>query len=103
MLSDCEQLIRRMLVLEPRRRYTINQVRQHKWMKMGEGRPDPIPGVQVYPTPPAPTFPTQLNTKITPELNDQILRLMQQLGIDQQKTIEVWIVNCNWPRLKLTL
>ncbi|KAH8317369.1 hypothetical protein KR074_010693 [Drosophila pseudoananassae] len=32
MSSECEHLIRRMLVLEPTRRYTIEQIKRHRWM-----------------------------------------------------------------------
>ncbi|XP_075155539.1 salt-inducible kinase 2 [Haematobia irritans] len=32
MSSECEHLIRRMLVLEPSRRYTIEQIKLHRWM-----------------------------------------------------------------------
>jgi len=32
MSSECEHLIRRMLVLEPTRRYTIDQIKRHRWM-----------------------------------------------------------------------
>ncbi|XP_033240816.1 serine/threonine-protein kinase par-1 isoform X2 [Drosophila pseudoobscura] len=32
MSSECEHLIRRMLVLEPTRRYTIEQIKHHRWM-----------------------------------------------------------------------
>ncbi|TMW48377.1 hypothetical protein DOY81_006547 [Sarcophaga bullata] len=32
MSSECEHLIRRMLVLEPSRRYTIEQIKRHRWM-----------------------------------------------------------------------
>ena len=30
---DCETLIRRMLVVEPAKRITIAQIRQHRWMQ----------------------------------------------------------------------
>ncbi|XP_017065873.1 serine/threonine-protein kinase par-1 [Drosophila eugracilis] len=32
MSSECEHLIRRMLVLEPTRRYSIDQIKRHRWM-----------------------------------------------------------------------
>ena len=31
-LTECETLIRHMLVLDPAKRYTVSQVKQHKWM-----------------------------------------------------------------------
>lgn len=60
-----------MLVLEPNKRYSIQQIKKHRWMQMG-----------VPPTLP-PMFPVS-NTS-----NEQILRLMQSLGIDSAKTREV--------------
>ena len=47
-------------------------------MQMGEGRPKS--------TPPSPLI--GYNAKVG-EFNEQILRLMQSLGINQQKTMEV--------------
>ena len=33
---DCENLIRHMLVVDINKRYTINQIKQHKWIIQGE-------------------------------------------------------------------
>lgn len=38
-LSECEHLIRHMLVLEPSKRLSVEQICKHKWMKIGD--PDP--------------------------------------------------------------
>lgn len=77
MSEGCEELIRKMLVLNPSRRLTINQIKSHPWMVADGEQPksapqSPIPGY---------------NAKLG-DFNEQILRLMQGLGIDQQKTIE---------------
>ncbi|XP_071177071.1 serine/threonine-protein kinase SIK2-like isoform X1 [Mytilus edulis] len=77
MTTDCENLIRRMLVLDPNKRFSINQIKKHKWMQSEEGQPKS--------TPPSPML--GINAKLG-EFNEQILRLMQSLGIDQQKTKE---------------
>ncbi|KYB27919.1 Serine/threonine-protein kinase SIK2-like Protein [Tribolium castaneum] len=71
MSSDCESLIRKMLVLEPNKRYSISQIKKHRWMQMAI--PPSLP-------PLIPASPTQPN--------EQILRLMQSLGIDSSKTRE---------------
>ena len=34
--TECETLIRHMLVLDPVKRYTITQIKQHKWMATDE-------------------------------------------------------------------
>ncbi|CAG0883653.1 unnamed protein product [Darwinula stevensoni] len=69
MSTECESLIRKILVLDPAKRYTLDQVKRHKWMLM-DGHPKllpPLPDRQAEP-------------------NEQILRLMQSLGIDTNKT-----------------
>ncbi|XP_074039380.1 uncharacterized protein [Leptinotarsa decemlineata] len=71
MSSDCESLIRKMLVLEPNKRYSVQQIKKHRWMQMG--------------VPPA-MPPTIVVSNCQP--NEQILRLMQSLGIDSSKTRE---------------
>ncbi|XP_022918996.2 serine/threonine-protein kinase SIK2 isoform X1 [Onthophagus taurus] len=71
MSSDCESLIRKMLVLEPSKRYCVAQIKRHRWMQ-----------VEVPPSLP-PSVPV---TNAQP--SEQILRLMQSLGIDSSKTRE---------------
>ena len=66
-----------MLVIDPAKRYTIEQIKNHKWMQMEGGEPSPV-------TSPVVDIPKPIG-----EFNEQALRLMQSLGIDQQKTIEV--------------
>lgn len=68
-----------MLVLDPSRRVTIEQIKRHRWMM-----------VEVFETP---MINTVLNINgvggtASFEPNDQILRIMQNLGIDAQRTRE---------------
>ncbi|XP_078055091.1 serine/threonine-protein kinase SIK2a [Mustelus asterias] len=77
MSEDCEHLIRRMLVLDPSKRLTIAQIKEHKWMLTEVPVHRPI----VYPQ-------ATENESTMGEYNEQVLRLMHSLGIDQQKTIE---------------
>jgi len=74
MSSDCESLVRRMLVLDPLRRYTLQQVKVHPWMQ--EEVPPAVPLMSVPPMAEGGT------------INEQILRLMQSLGIDPARTKE---------------
>lgn len=74
-IKDCESLIRKMLVLEPSKRYTIPQIKRHRWMA---GTADSICSVIV----------TRPSSSIQ-EPNEQILRLMHSLGIDISRTREV--------------
>ncbi|XP_059786396.1 serine/threonine-protein kinase SIK2 isoform X1 [Balaenoptera ricei] len=77
MSEDCEHLIRRMLVLDPSKRLTITQIKEHKWMLVEV----PVQRPVLYPQ-------GQENEPSIGEFNEQVLRLMHGLGIDQQKTIE---------------
>ncbi|NXW22554.1 SIK2 kinase, partial [Circaetus pectoralis] len=77
MSEECEHLIRRMLVLDPSKRLTIAQIKEHKWMLIEVPAQRPI----LYP-------PGEENEPSIGEYNEQVLRLMHSLGIDQQKTIE---------------
>lgn len=61
-----------MLVLEPSKRYCVAQIKRHRWMQME------VPQ----------TLPSSVPTSTT-QPNEQILRLMQSLGIDSSKTREV--------------
>ncbi|NXV76628.1 SIK2 kinase, partial [Atlantisia rogersi] len=78
MSEECEHLIRRMLVLDPSKRLTVAQIKEHKWMLMEVPAQKPV----LYP-------PGGENEPSIGEYNEQVLRLMHSLGIDQQKTIEV--------------
>jgi len=73
-----------MLVLDPRKRLTIAQICQHPWMQDAapEVRRDPLmtdaAGVCVQDGKP---------------YNEHVLRLMQSLNIDENKTVEVGIID----------
>jgi hypothetical protein len=67
-----------MLVLEPTRRLSIVKIKEHEWMLMD--------GAGIRSCPPSPT--TQSKNSVG-QYNEQILRIMQSLGIDQHKTLEV--------------
>ncbi|TRZ10367.1 hypothetical protein HGM15179_016761 [Zosterops borbonicus] len=77
MSEECEHLIRRMLVLDPSKRLSIAQIKEHKWMLVEVPAQRPI----LYP-------PGEENEPSLGEYNEQVLRLMHSLGIDQQKTVE---------------
>ena len=73
-VKDCEHLIRHMLVLEPRKRLTIVQIKQQRWMQAYQEK---LPVTENY------------ISATSGEYDDQILKLMHTLGIEQLKTIEV--------------
>lgn len=76
---DCETLIRRMLVVDPTKRITISQIKQHKWMQA-----DPSLRQQQ-----SLSFSMQNYNSNLGDYNEQVLGIMQTLGIDRQRTVEV--------------
>nr|CAD7393991.1 unnamed protein product [Timema cristinae] len=73
---DCESLIRKMLVLDPSKRYCVENIKRHRWMVAEAPRLLPSTGEHL----------SAGTAKSEP--NEQILRLMQSLGIDAVKTRE---------------
>jgi serine/threonine-protein kinase SIK2 len=90
MSADCESLVRKMLVKDPAKRFTLDQLKRHRWMQ-GDGPPRllPAPG---YPAPPPSQMKQYLDPGLVPdpptEPNEQVLRLMASLGIDSSRTRE---------------
>nr|XP_007967643.2 serine/threonine-protein kinase SIK1 [Chlorocebus sabaeus] len=78
MSQDCESLIRRMLVVDPARRITIAQIRQHRWM-----RAEPC-----LPGPACSTFSVHSYSSNLGDYDEQALGIMQTLGVDRQRTVE---------------
>ncbi|KAL4656573.1 serine/threonine-protein kinase SIK2-like [Arapaima gigas] len=72
MSQDCENLIRKMLVVDPAKRITISQIKQHRWMLA-----DPAASRRVL----------SYNSSLG-DYSESVLGIMQTLGIDRQRTIE---------------
>uniref|UniRef100_A0A4W4GSM7 non-specific serine/threonine protein kinase n=1 Tax=Electrophorus electricus TaxID=8005 RepID=A0A4W4GSM7_ELEEL len=80
MSEDCEHLIRRMLVLDPTKRLSLSQIREHRWMAHEALPQRPVLYQQGG---------VATTDKAGPaEHSEQVLRLMHGLGIDQHKTME---------------
>uniref|UniRef100_A0A672HE96 non-specific serine/threonine protein kinase n=1 Tax=Salarias fasciatus TaxID=181472 RepID=A0A672HE96_SALFA len=79
MTEDCEHLIRRMLVLDPSKRLSVAQIKEHKWMALDV----PVQRPVLYQQPLSAEGEAGVG-----EYSEQVLRLMHSLGIDQRKTIE---------------
>lgn len=80
LFTDCESLIRKMLVLEPMKRYTIEQIKKHRWMA---GEPYVTPSLV------SDSIRSPAHQSSHHEPNEQVLKLMHSLGIDPVKTKEV--------------
>ncbi|KAF3843127.1 hypothetical protein F7725_001976 [Dissostichus mawsoni] len=77
MSQDCENLIRKMLVVDPARRITMAQIKQHRWMLA-----DPTAAHQTLSH-----SLTEYNSNLG-DYSEPVLGIMNTLGIDRQKTIE---------------
>ena len=85
LFSECEHLIRHMLVKDPNQRYTIEQIKKHKWMQAD-------PAVKNILADNAEA--NFEGDKILEEYNEQALELMQGLGIDIERTKTVNTDDC---------
>lgn len=75
-----------MLVLEPSKRYTIPQIKRHRWMAGAMDSVRTVPPCSVSPS--------------MQEPNEQILRLMHSLGIDVTRTREVCTFLSSFPKFR---
>ncbi|KAL2085528.1 hypothetical protein ACEWY4_018848 [Coilia grayii] len=81
MTEDCEHLIRRMLVLDPSKRLSVAQIKEHRWMAMEVPVQRPVLYQQG-------ALDREAGEGGLAEYSEQVLRLMHSLGIDQHKTLE---------------
>ncbi|XP_071327598.1 serine/threonine-protein kinase SIK3 homolog isoform X2 [Trachinotus anak] len=80
MSTDCEYLIRHMLVLEPSRRLTMEQICKNKWMRQGDPDPDFDRLIAEC---------EQVKTERDTELiNEQVLIAMSEMGLDRERTLQ---------------
>ena len=81
--SECELLIRGMLLVNPSRRFTLQQVCDHQWMKKS-GRDETFEKLIME------CKNTEEMNKIDP-LNEMILNEMGEVGIDKERVRNVSI------------
>lgn len=88
---ECENLLRKMLVVDPKRRISITQIMQHHWLVSLYNREDLILYnredliLRLHDVAIGDLKRPQLNEIY----NEHILTTMENAGIDRQKTIEV--------------
>ena len=99
---DCESLVRKMLVRDPTRRCSLTSVRKHPWMRV-EVPQEVLEMENVNDQPKLKNVERNQGTgefvsnnlsetipsKGQQPLNEQVLRVMQSLGIDPTRTTEV--------------
>lgn len=77
-VSDCENLIRKMLVVDPVKRISIGQIKQHRWMLADPNAPHQTLSHSL----------TDYNSNLG-DYSEPVLSIMHTLGIDRQRTVEV--------------
>nr|KAG5708725.1 hypothetical protein BaRGS_034942 [Batillaria attramentaria] len=91
-IAECEDLIRNMLVVESKKRISVEQIINHKWMKVaGEEEEDRqfhelLQEYSADPSQPAATVSCHDDTD--DPLSEQVLDYMTHLGLDSHRTIE---------------
>ncbi|XP_039185719.1 serine/threonine-protein kinase SIK3 isoform X2 [Crotalus tigris] len=80
MSTECEHLIRHMLVLEPSKRLSMEQICKHKWMKLGEVDPE-------FSTLIAECQHLKAERQLEP-LNEEVLLAMAEMGLDKERTLQ---------------
>ncbi|XP_060642961.2 serine/threonine-protein kinase SIK3 isoform X2 [Anolis sagrei] len=80
MSTECEHLIRHMLVLEPSRRLSMEQICKHKWMKLGEADAE-------FETLIAECQHLKVERQMEP-LNEEVLLAMAEMGLDKEHTLQ---------------
>jgi len=83
-----------MLVLDPKKRYTIEQILRHRWMKAGADDTAAAAGCEPHHQQQQQqlqqTYSSSSNSSLqSGDYDEQILKLMHTLGIEPCKTIEV--------------
>uniref|UniRef100_A0A4W5RQ08 non-specific serine/threonine protein kinase n=1 Tax=Hucho hucho TaxID=62062 RepID=A0A4W5RQ08_9TELE len=79
MSQDCENLIRKMLVVDPTKRISVAQIKQHRWMLADPTAPNQTLSMAL----PLTDYNSNLG-----DYSEPVLGIMQTLGIDRQRTIE---------------
>ncbi|KAM6985796.1 serine/threonine-protein kinase SIK1 [Aplochiton taeniatus] len=77
MSEDCENLIRKMLVVDPAKRISVAQIKQHRWMLADPAAPHQTLSLNL----------TEYNFNLG-DYSEPVLGIMNTLGIDRQRTIE---------------
>ncbi|XP_032724454.1 serine/threonine-protein kinase SIK3 isoform X4 [Lontra canadensis] len=80
MSTECEHLIRHMLVLDPSKRLSMEQICKHKWMKLGDADPN-------FDRLIAECQQLKEDRQIDP-LNEDVLLAMEDMGLDKERTLQ---------------
>ncbi|XP_044852791.1 serine/threonine-protein kinase SIK3 isoform X5 [Mauremys mutica] len=79
-IAECEHLIRHMLVLDPSKRLSMEQICKHKWMKLGEADAE-------FDRLIAECQHLKIERQMEP-LNEDVLLAMAEMGLDKERTLQ---------------
>nr|XP_042707765.1 serine/threonine-protein kinase SIK3 isoform X7 [Chrysemys picta bellii] len=79
-IAECEHLIRHMLVLDPSKRLSMEQICKHKWMKLGEADAE-------FDRLIAECQHLKIERQMEP-LNEDVLLAMVEMGLDKERTLQ---------------
>ncbi|KAF5921198.1 hypothetical protein HPG69_018598 [Diceros bicornis minor] len=79
-VAECEHLIRHMLVLDPNKRLSMEQICKHKWMKLGDTDPN-------FDRLIAECQQLKEERQMDP-LNEDVLLAMEDMGLDKERTLQ---------------
>ncbi|XP_036180122.1 serine/threonine-protein kinase SIK3 isoform X1 [Myotis myotis] len=80
MSTECEHLIRHMLVLDPSKRLSMEQICKHKWMKLGDNDPNFDRLIAEC---------RQIKEERQVDvLNEDVLLAMEDIGLDRERTLQ---------------
>ncbi|XP_067422054.1 serine/threonine-protein kinase SIK3 isoform X2 [Emydura macquarii macquarii] len=80
MSTECEHLIRHMLVLDPSKRLSMEQICKHKWMKLGDADAE-------FDRLIAECQHLKIERQMEP-LNEDVLIAMADMGLDKERTLQ---------------
>lgn len=103
---ECESLIRKMLVRDPEKRYTVSQIKRHRWMHK-KGHEDearsPVSNTDSMMASPEETeVKVKTGRKCDEPINEGLIKVMGDLGIDTNVTREVRACGLVGPRIGST-
>ncbi|KAJ3119255.1 Map microtubule affinity-regulating kinase [Nowakowskiella sp. JEL0407] len=80
MSTDCERLIRRMLVLDPPKRISLDEIKKEKWITDGYEN-EPL-------SPTLPTNTTNNPITLTPDQHERVLSELEDIGLDRDTVLK---------------
>jgi len=85
--ADCESLVRKMLVRDPERRFSVANIKRHRWMQAEVPAEEANAGLSAEMKP---QERARLGRRCERPVDENVLKIMAELGIDTSVTREVY-------------